>query len=509
MKNLPLAAQIWIVCCGITLCVFVLLVSILPWTLRDFFTTQIYDILEDSQKTVTVSVGKAVPSGMEPPSALFNEEMPLTGIISDVTLTEIRNMPVIPANEPESGVQSLSDPAIITFSADPLAVMIRNEVPVVGHMVLAGDLSPDVLAPLPAPFLKAVEEDAQGQQEDVKKYSYEADNKSLFYVIRKEPVQGKEGYMVSYAWGNYRNDLVMTMFWRLMLLMVLVFILSSLPSLWLARYLSRPLVQMEKHVTHIAERNWHEPFSLDRKDEIGKLARTFENMRKRLVRQDKAQQSFLQHISHELKTPVMVIRSYAQSILDGIYPKGNLDGSIAVIDNEAERLEKRIRDLLYLSKLNYLATRGPKFEPFNFTELVNDCVDRFRCRRSDLQWDLDNADICVTGDRGQWGVAIENLLDNQTRFADKRITISLEAVQNGREQVVLRVWNDGPAIEPEAMEGMFERYHTGKGGEFGLGLAIVKHIADVQKAKIRAVNEEDGVAFYIEIDTLRSPECAG
>jgi len=492
MKNMPLAVQIWMVCCGITLCVFILLVSFLPWTLRDFFTRQIYDILEDSQKTVTV-VGKAASPGMELPDMLFYKTM---GSIGEVPEKGIRTLPAAPAAEPEIGGQSVSDPVSIVIQSAPFA--IRRDVPVVGHMVLSGDLRPRTLAPLPAPFLQAVEEDAQGQQEAVKKYSHEVDNKSLFYVIRKEPVQGKEGYMVSYAWGNYRNDLVMTMFWRLMLLMILVFIFSWLPSLWLARYLSSPLVQMEKHVTRIAERNWYEPFTLERKDEIGKLARTFENMRKRLVRQDKAQQSFLQHVSHELKTPVMVIRSYAQSILDGIYPKETLDGSIAVINNEAERLEKRIRDLLYLSKLNFITTRGPKFEPFHFSEVVRDCMDRFRCRRPELQLDLDIADIFITGDREQWGVAIENLLDNQLRYAVNRIQLSL-AHQNVRDLAVLRVWNDGPPIEPKFMERLFEQYHTGKDGEFGLGLAIIKHIADVHKAKIWANNEANGVAFCLEI----------
>lgn len=493
MKNLPLSVQIWSICCGIILCVFILLVSFLPWTLRDFFTRQIYEILQDSQKTVTV-VGKALSPGTELPDILFHKAMPFPG---EASVRSIRGTPAAPAPDPESGVLSVSDPVSIVLRAAPFAV--QNDAPVVGHLFLADDLRPRTTTLLPTPFLQAVEEDAQGQQEAVKKYSYEIDNKTLFYVIRKEPVQGKEGYVVSYAWGNYRNDLVMTMFWRLMLLMILVFLLSWLPSLWLARYLSRPLVQMEKHVSRIAERNWHEPFTLDRKDEIGKLARTFENMRKRLVRQDKAQQSFLQHVSHELKTPVMVIRSYAQSILDGIYPKETLDGSILVINREAERLERRIRDLLYLSKLNYITTREAKFEPFHFAEVLRDCVDRFRCRRPELQWDLDIADISITGDREQWGVAIENLLDNQTRYADKRITLSLATRQNTQRMAVLRIWNDGPPIEPRFMERLFEQYHTGKDGEFGLGLAIIKHIADAHQAKIWAANEANGVAFYIEI----------
>lgn len=64
-------------------------------------------------------------------------------------------------------------------------------------------------------------------------------------------------------------------------------------------------------------------------------------MRKRLVSKDEAQQTLLQNISHDLKTPVMVIQSYAQSIQDGIYPKGDLSQTVKVIEDESKNLEKK------------------------------------------------------------------------------------------------------------------------------------------------------------------------
>ena len=97
--------------------------------------------------------------------------------------------------------------------------------------------------------------------------------------------------------------------------------------------------------------NGNEPIEVDREDEIGKLGKSIEQLRNQLIYQDEMQQSFLQNISHELKTPVMVIRSYSQAIRDGIYPKGDLDCSVKVIDEEAERLEKRIKNLLYITNL--------------------------------------------------------------------------------------------------------------------------------------------------------------
>lgn len=135
-----------------------------------------------------------------------------------------------------------------------------------------------------------MEQDAYAQKLPVAKYTTSIDKKSIFYVIRKEVVQGQPGFIVSYAWGNYRNDLVMTMFGRLMLMMVGLIVISWLPCLIIARYFTRPLVQMERHVGRMAERDWHDPIETGRKDEVGRLAKAIEAMRQRLVRQDRAQQ---------------------------------------------------------------------------------------------------------------------------------------------------------------------------------------------------------------------------
>lgn len=80
---------------------------------------------------------------------------------------------------------------------------------------------------------------------------------------------------------------------------------------------------------------------MDRKDEIGKLGHTIEEMRQKLVQKDETERTLLQNISHDLKTPVMVIRGYTQSIKDGIFPKGDLENTVDVIECEALKLEKK------------------------------------------------------------------------------------------------------------------------------------------------------------------------
>ncbi|NRF93463.1 HAMP domain-containing histidine kinase [Paenibacillus frigoriresistens] len=313
-----------------------------------------------------------------------------------------------------------------------------------------------------------MEKDAFAQQLPVEKYTRNIENKSIFYVIRKEGDLTKPNFIVSYAWGNYRNDLVMTMFGRLMLLMVGLIVISWLPCLGIARYFTRPLVQMERHVGRMAERDWHEPISTSRKDEIGRLAKAIESMRQRLVRQDRAQQFFLQHTSHELKTPVMVIRSYAQSIQDGVYPKGTLNESVGVIMKEGERL---------------------------------------RYRRPEIKWEMDLAPhTTLIGDQEQWKIALENMLDNQLRYAKSCIRIVVKSQSLDNENAVkgqtslskFCISNDGPLLDQAIADSLFEPFRSGGDGQFGLGLAIVKQIMDHHGMTVRAANQRDGVSFYIE-----------
>lgn len=472
MKNLPLAVQIWLVIAGIILSLSLCIAAFLPWILKSFFTYQIFDLLNDSQRSLTV-INVEDNGGKGLVEALPGEK---------IQKVEISSGPIL-------------------FSKDPISALVKPAVieqgPLVGHFVYSGEHNLTSSPAIPQDFFQAVIKDADSQRQDVQKYSREIRDNTLFYVIRKEIIQGKPGYMVSYSWGSYRNDLVEAMYWRLMLVMVAVFILSWIPSLWLSRYLTRPLVEMEANIARIAEREWHKPFILDRKDEIGRLARTFENMRIRLVKQDEAQQSFLQNTSHELKTPVMVIRSYANSILDGIYPNETIEKSIEVIDQEALRLEKRIRDLLYLNKLKYLETKTPSHSAFDLSQIITRTIDRFRCRRTDLKWEVNLPVLMIDGSKEQWGVAIENILDNQIRFSSGKIKIDLIDNQNS---VILKIFNDGPPIEPEVIGTIFEAFKTGPRGDYGLGLAIVKQIVNHHQGDIWVKAEDGGTAFYIRLN---------
>lgn len=450
MKNYPLAVQIWIVIAIITLSISILMAFMLPSNLRDFFTREIYASIHAAQDLVFNQFDSNIYRDYIGPDFFGKNEQVLENIRT------VKHFIIYDNNKP-----------IINFS-------------------------------VPEEFLIKVQKQALLQKEISQEYSGNINKEKVFYIISKCKVLGHDAFLISYMGDSYREDLVKTLFKKLSNIMGLVLLFSWIPAILLSRYLSKPLVNLEKKVGKLANNEWNEPIELNRKDEIGKLGFSIEHLRKQLIRQDEAEQSFLQHVSHELKTPVMVIQSFTQAIKDGIYPKGTLEDSIDVIDDEAKRLEKKIKNLLYLTKLDYLSNHEIEKIAFSLDTLIKDIVDKFSWHRADINWNLELIPTSIEGDLDQWKIVIENLLDNQMRYANKEILISLNKIDN---KTILRIWNDGPAIEDKLLDTLFNKFNKGYKGEFGLGLAITYKIIEAHKSNIFAVNEKKGVSFYIEIST--------
>lgn len=448
MKNYPLSIQIWIVIAIITLSITLLLSIILPNTLREFFTKETYATIDSAQDLV------------------FNQ---FSGDI----------------------YRDYIGPGFFGENKQ-----IFENARTVNHLILYNDNRVTSNTPIPMAFIDKLIDEAINQKNTSQEYITETDQGKIFYIITKGKALGKDAYLISYLGDSYRRDLVETLFKKLITVMILILLFSWIPSLLLSRYLTRPLVDLEKRVNRLANNEWSEPINLKREDEIGKLGISIEHLRNQLIRQDEAEQSFLQHVSHELKTPVMVIRSFSQAIKDGIYPKGDLDCSIDIIDKEGERLENKIKNLLYLTKLNYLSNHEVSKENISLDLLIREVLERFSWRRSDINWDIDLMPIYIDGDLEQWRIVIENLLDNQIRYAKSNIHISLKGIKG---KAVLRISNDGPPIEDSIINNISGKFNKGNKGEFGLGLAIVSKILNGHNASMNVVNEKDGVSFNIEI----------
>ncbi|MBO8137719.1 MAG: HAMP domain-containing histidine kinase [Desulfotomaculum sp.] len=365
-------------------------------------------------------------------------------------------------------------------------------------------LPPDAQRAFPPSFLKEIKQNAELQQSPRQLYESKNKQTGIRYVIVKNMAYGKPLYRVMFLRKPEEDLFVKTFLFDIMLYVGAALLVSWFVSLLIVRYLTRPLTIMEKHVKLIADRNWHEPLDIKRNDEIGKLAKSIDTMRRQLIQQDESQQSMLQNISHELKTPVMVIRSYAQAMQDGVYPRGDLKGSIQVIDEEGKRLEKMIQQLLYLTRLDYLAAKNPVYGNVCLKNLIEEITQRLNLQRPEITWQLSLQPVTVKGDEDTLRVMIENLLDNHLRYAASKLEIILD-VNSEQSEVILKFWNDGSQIDPHIINDIFKPFRKGRKGKYGLGLTIVERILKMYQGKIELLNEKNGVSTIVKIP-LKFPE---
>ncbi|RYL93047.1 HAMP domain-containing histidine kinase [Sporolactobacillus sp. THM7-4] len=366
----------------------------------------------------------------------------------------------------------------------------------VGNLLVDDDFNQLLGSTIPSSVFHQMEARSKHQKSGVGHYELEYRGATLYYVVRRVQVNTETGYLISYMWDTYTNALMHKLWTRLVFIFILAGILSLFIAFWLARYLKRPLDILGRRFEEISKLNWEKPFEWKGDDEFERLSSQFEKMRLNLMSYDESQKMFLQQASHELKTPIMVVQSYAQSVKDGIYPKGGLDDSMDVIIKEAAQMEKRVRKLLYFTRVDSLREQKSRYALVKFGSLANLVKQRLITQRPDIQIHVSGEELNIWVDPEQWQTVLENLVENGLRYAKQNIWMN--ARQHDTETEIT-VKNDGQTIPEDQVEALFEPFEKGNKGQFGLGLAIVKRIVHYHKGRIRVRNDRDGVAFIISL----------
>ncbi|MBQ9922846.1 MAG: HAMP domain-containing histidine kinase [Clostridia bacterium] len=293
-------------------------------------------------------------------------------------------------------------------------------------------------------------------------------------------------YLVSYM-PYFYNTVIL----NYLLVIGLIFLAAGfLISRIIASYIARPLSKLEKFTERIAAKKWGEPINTGRHDEIGRLAESMNKMQDALRRADCEEQTFLQSISHDLKTPVMVIMSHADAIIDGVYID-TPENTAKIIKDEAINLSKKLKKLLYFNTLSYSLDNYSESEPLYLDKTVLGIIERMTPLKPSVFREPELEATEIFADREKITVAIENVLDNAIRYAQTEITVTLK-------NRTLEIYNDGKNIPEEHIENIFNNMYKDKTGNFGLGLAISKKIITYYGGSIKAENRPDGVCFIIQ-----------
>lgn len=273
-------------------------------------------------------------------------------------------------------------------------------------------------------------------------------------------------------------------------------ILFSLPiAKVVAKNIAKPLKQLEAYTRQIANKEWHSELRLNRQDEIGSLAAAMNDMKQALKQADEEENKFLQSISHDLKTPVMVIMSYAQAIIDGMYVD-SADNTAMIIKNEAIRLERKIKQILYLNTLDYVLENEKEQEEVYLDKLLTYLLQNFQAINPEITWQLTikTKAALVNSNPDRIRVSIENILENQLRYAAKSILVLL---YEDDSSWVIEIKNDGPLIPEKDLNQIFKSLYKGDRGNFGLGLTISQKIINFYHGNIQVENKGQQVCFTV------------
>ena len=306
--------------------------------------------------------------------------------------------------------------------------------------------------------------------------------------------------VVSIIEQNYGNEVETEMVRKISNSTAYVFsIIFILLLLWVATIIM-PIQQIINYIKKVNNNDKDAKLNIDRDDEIGQLANALVTMRNEIKLQEETKEEMIHNISHDLKTPIATIKSYAQSIRDGIYPYDTLDKSVDVIIANSERLEKKVYSLLFLNRVDYVMEQEANSnQTTDMTELVGSVLVQLKMIRPEIHITTDIIDTVFRGDPESWYVVLSNLLDNALRYAVSNVHITVKDHQ-------LSISNDGEKIDSESLKKIFKPFEKGNKGKFGLGLSICAKITNAYGYSIRAENTDESVIFIIEAKETEQPK---
>ena len=269
----------------------------------------------------------------------------------------------------------------------------------------------------------------------------------------------------------------------------LAFLIIALILILWGSFIVRKIEKLKNKIDNIDNNDYDHSLTFQIDDEMRSLEVAIEDMRISLKDQEEYRNQMYQNISHDFKTPLAVIKSYIEAYNDKIEDANTV---IDVISEQTDKLEMKVHSLLYLNKLDYLKeSKNVKYELVDVEKIIDTAIKEFKFRRKDVKFIVNfDKSSKFYGTYDYFETVIDNLLANFMRYTESTIKIT---AKNNR----LTLYNDGPNIDPDLLEGIFTPFRKGIKGEFGLGLSIVKKTLLLMNYDIKVKNEKKGVSFII------------
>lgn len=251
---------------------------------------------------------------------------------------------------------------------------------------------------------------------------------------------------------------------------------------------------------------------LDRSDEIGELAQSFNAMADSLAETERQRRDFIANVSHELKTPMTTIGGYIDGMLDGTIPPEKQQHYMQIVSGEVRRLSRLVRNMLDIAKLQAMGVEESRKTRFDLGEELSDVLITFEQKiynkHLDVRVDLPDKPVWTRAERDSITQVIYNLIENAIKFCPDGGRLSLRVQSDGGKARV-SVENTGPTIDKDELPLLFDRFHKADKSRsadregWGLGLYIAKTIVGAHGGDIWATSENGVTQFNFTLPAVR------
>lgn len=261
----------------------------------------------------------------------------------------------------------------------------------------------------------------------------------------------------------------------------------------LAKRFMLPIQKIAGTTKELANGNYHAKTEVEDNTEIGILAKETDILAERLASVEQMQKDYITSISHELRTPVAVIRSSVEALHDGMVPKEKIDEYHKQMLSETISLQRLVNDMLELSRLENEEFKLQK-EEIDLLQVLEDAVRAARLMSREknimIHYESLTDEWLIEGDYGRLKQMFITVLDNAVKYSAPGRSVWITA-KNKVKTYYISIEDEGCGIPKEEQKYIFDKfYRTSNAGSTGLGLVVMKNIAKRHDISVRLHSEE-------------------
>lgn len=296
---------------------------------------------------------------------------------------------------------------------------------------------------------------------------------------------------------------------QLMIVTFLIIILSAFLAYFIANKLSKPIMKLTNKSKELSKGNFKVDFDVNTDIiELKDLSDSLSYSQSVLKQNDEIRRELMANVSHDLKTPLTMIKAYAEMVRDLSYNNPEKrENDLNVIIDEVDRLNILVNDILNLSKLESNIEIINK-EEFDLVEIINTIVNRFKIfsATEDIEFIFRSPEtVMVNADKQKMEQVIYNLIGNAVNYSLESKKVYITILTNNKK-IRVNITDTGPGIKKDDIEKIWDKYYKAEKKHkrntigTGLGLSIVKNIFILHDYKYGVISKKNkGTTFYFEI----------